>query len=150
MNGIAYFRRKRRMTMEELAKRSGVNKMTICNYEKKKTLIQSSTMKLLALADALDVTLDALVEPYDPASLDVGDHYTKPSASLLADTPLARYRKQKNLTMQQLADLLGVRKQYVSNILMEPEIPEKTLAKLCALEGLTPVEFLCKYGKEAA
>ena len=150
MNGIAYFRRKRRMTMDELAKRSGVSQMTICNYEKKQTLIQSSTTKLLALADALDVTLDALVEAYDPASLDVGDHYTKPSASLHADTTRARYRKQKNLTMQQLADMLGVRKQYVSTILMEPEIPEKTLAKLCALEGLTPAEFLGKYGKEAA
>ena len=52
--------------------------------------------------------------------------------------------------MQQLADMLGVRKQYVSTILMEPEIPEKTLAKLCALEGLTPAEFLGKYGEEAA
>lgn len=137
------------MTLAELAERSGVRKMTICNYEKMQALAKVHTMKLLALADTLDVTLDALVEVYDPASLDVGDHYTKPCSSLSADTPLARYRARKNLTMQQLGDMLGVKKQYVSTILSKPDIPKKTLAKLCALEDLTPAEFLVRYGKEA-
>lgn len=58
---IRDIRKAQRMTQAELAKKSGVSRITICALEKKKDRITTSET-LIRIARALGVSVDQLIE----------------------------------------------------------------------------------------
>jgi transcriptional regulator with XRE-family HTH domain len=60
-NRLAYFRRLKRLTQQELADTTGINRVQISQYET--TSIQPRARILIVLAQALDTTAEELFPP---------------------------------------------------------------------------------------
>lgn len=143
MTGFKYWRRKRRMTMQELARRSGCCAGTIQLLERQATDTTSSTI-VAALAKALDVPMEEFLRIYPDDALADGDHPAWTAGKTA--TPLGRYRVAHNLTYEELAARLGVRSKQHAKILCEMEAPpQKNLRKLAEYEQLTAEELLQQY-----
>lgn len=147
MNGIEYFLRKRRMTALELAKRSGVHKMTISSYVNKTDETDMQVPVLLKISSVLDVPIDDLVKQYDENDLQPGEHSTR-RALITADTILNRFRKAHNLTYEELGAMLsGSTRQNAFNLCKRDGISDTMLQRLCEIEGISATEFLEHYGE---
>lgn len=66
--GIAYFRRLRGMTQEEMASQLGILQQHLCRYEK--TERKCSIPMYRKMADLLEVTIDELLETYPVSALE--------------------------------------------------------------------------------
>lgn len=150
MIGLQFYRMKRHLSFKALVARSGVSETTIRNYENKTPRDDMQIPTLLSLAEALGVTIEMLVADYDPADLAPGDHHAVRVSSAHADKPLTQYRVQKNYTMQQVGDILGIHRQHVDKLSKLSAIPPKYLQQLCEYEGITPDVFLERYGSEVS
>lgn len=148
MNGIRYFRKKNKLAIYELSKLSHVCKPTIHSLEE---AIQPTTALniYLRLADALGVTLDELLDDYEPSLLKDGDRHTDRRNSKLPRNPIASYRMAENLTLQQLANRMGVTsREWARRICDEDFASRKLLSRLASFENMTESEFLRRYAVE--
>ena len=148
MNGIRYFRKKNKLAIYELSELSHVCKPTIHSLEK---AIQPTTTlsTYLRLADALGVTLDELLDDYDPALLKDGDRHTDRRSTRSPRNPIAVYRMTENLTLQQLAKRMGVTSREWARRICDGELASpKLLRRLAAYENVTETEFLRRYAVE--
>ena len=148
MNGIRYFRKKNKLAIYELSELSHVCKPTIHSLEK---AIQPTTTlsTYLRLADALGVTLDELLDDYDPALLKDGDRHAYIGRQKPPRNPIAVYRREENLSLQQMADRMGVgSREWARRICDKTIASPKLLRRLAAYENVTEAEFLRRYTVE--
>jgi transcriptional regulator with XRE-family HTH domain len=150
MNGIEFYLRKRRMTARELAKRSGVHKMTISSYVNKTDETDMQVPVLLKISAVLDVPIDDLVKQYDENELLPGEHSTR-KTFITGDTILNRFRKAHNLTYEELGVMLSnSTRQNAFNLCRRDGISDTMLQRLCEFEGISAAEFLERYGEGAS
>ena len=148
MNGIRFLRKKNKLAVYELSERSQVSAPTIHSLEQ---AIQPTTALsiYLRLAEALGVTLDELLDDYDPALLKDGDRHAYNGRQKPARNPIAVYRMVENLSLQQLAKRMGVTsREWARRICDEDRASTKLLRRLAAFENLTEAEFLRRYAVE--
>ena len=150
MNGIEFYLRKRKMTAQELAKRSGVHKMTISSYVNKTDETDMQVPVLLKISTVLDVPIDDLVQQYDESSLLPGEHSTR-QTFIAADTIMNRFRKAHNLTYEELGAMLSSStRQNAFNLCKRDGISDTMLQRLCKFDGISEAEFLERYGEGAS
>lgn len=143
MTGCRYWRLKRRMTLQEVAQRSGRSAATILHMERSLSLTTSS-MIVADLARVLGVTMDELMTTYPDDALVEGDHPLRQVA--VEGNLLGRYRVAHNLTYQELAARLGQSsKQHAQIVCNYPQPPQRTLIRLAEHEGITVDEFVRRY-----
>ena len=146
MNGIRFFRQKNKLAIYELSQLAQVSAPTIRALEKK---IQPNTSLTvyLRLSDALAITIDELLDDYDPSLLKAGDrHAYAPAKAKPARNPIAVYRRDENLSLQQLADRLGVTSREWARRVCDNKIARpQHLHLLADFEGVTEDEFLRRY-----
>lgn len=148
MNGIRFLRKKNKLAVYELSERSQVSVATIHSLERG---IQPTTALTiyLRLADALGVTLDELLDDYDPALLKDSDRHAYNGRPKPLRNPIAVYRRDENLSLQQLAKRMGVgTREWARRICGSTEAPPKLLGRLAAFENVTEEEFLHRYAVE--
>ena len=147
MNGIEFYLRKRRMTARELAKRSGVHKMTISAYVNKTDETDMQVSVLLKFSNVLNVPIDDLVKQYDENELLPGEHSTR-QTFIIGDTIMNRFRKAHNLTYEELGAMLsGSTRQNAFNLCKREGISDAMMQRLCKFEGISEGEFLERYGE---
>lgn len=146
MNGIRFYRQKNRLAICELSQLAQVSAPVIRALEKK---IQPNTALsiYLRLSDALGVTIDELLDDCDPALLKDGDrHAYATSKAKPACNAIAVYRRDENLSLQQLADRLGVTsREWARRVCDSKSIRPQHLQLLAKYEGVTEDEFLLRY-----
>lgn len=151
MNGVKFFRLKHKLSRPELFERSGVQVQRILHYENDLPIDKMDVATLCKLASALDTTLSSLIQEYDDALLSPGDRYQRPSKSLNGQNTIARYRRMENLSLEQLAERMGVQSREHARQLCNAEtVREQYVAALCAFEGISLPAFLTRYGEEVA
>ena len=149
MIGVEFYRRKARMTRQELADKAGIPLSCVCSLEN--NLRRTSRFDLyLAVSDALGVPVDALLGDYDEALLLPGDHrvakikdHNKPVANCIAE-----YRRIENLSLDQLGGLLGVTRQMAHKLCKRTQPQDKAVSLLAAHEGISPEDFMVRYAPE--
>lgn len=146
MIGLEFFRRKRRMTRRALADRAGVTVDTIRNYTTKGISDSVSVDMLLALAGALEITLDELLGEYDGRNLTTMD---RPVYSSVIDSPkniVNTYRIDNNLRFEELAARLGLGDRESARSACRRETArEEHILRLCRYEGMDYHEFVDRY-----
>lgn len=145
MNGIGFYRRKKRLALYELSEMSHVYKGTIHRLEEE--LNPKTTLSIyLRLADALGVTLDELLKDYDPSLLRAGDRHAYAGGPKPPHNPIAVYRSDENLSLQQLAWRLGVTsREWARRVCNEDTVSPLHLGRLAAYEGISEAEFRQRY-----
>ena len=148
MNGIRFYRKKNKLAIYELSELSHVCKPTIHSLEEAINPTTALTI-YLRLADALGVTLDELLDDYDPALLKDGDRHAYCGSAKHPRNPIAVYRREENLSFQQLATRMGVTsREWARRVCEEDTASPKLLRRLAAFENLTEAEFLRRYAVE--
>jgi transcriptional regulator with XRE-family HTH domain len=149
MIGVEFYRRKARMTRQELADKAGIPLSCVGSLEN--NLRRTSRFDLyLAVSDALGVPVDALLGDYDEALLLPGDHrvaksnnHDKPAANCIAE-----YRRVENLSLDQLGRLLGVTRQMAHKLCKRTQPQDKAVNLLAAHEGISTEVFQIRYAPE--
>ena len=145
MNGLAFYRHKRQYTREKLAALSGITKDTIQKYEKGISRT-ASIEALLALATALEVTLDALIADYDDAELTTVDRSVRSSKVVSPTNVIYRYKVAKNLRYEELAGILGLAaRESARYVCMRKEARRTHVLRLSQYEHMSVDEFLLQY-----
>lgn len=148
MNGVAFYRRKRQYSREKLAELAGICKDTIRNYELRGITDFSEVESLLALAKALDVSLDELVAEHDERELSTVDRTVRPSNIDSPRNCVSNYRRAKNLRYQELADLLGLAsREGARHACRRSTARSKHVARLAQYEGISTAEFMVRYAR---
>ena len=146
MTGIEYFRLKRRMSVKALTAAAHLGATTVTYYEHLRPE-QMQVPVLLKISRALDVPIDDLIKEYDERLLEPGDHHTHTrNISLGKTTPLANYRRAKNLTVAQLAGIAGCSKQNISRACIEGGHRNKLVRRICEYENIDRETFDRLYG----
>lgn len=146
INGVEYYRRKRRLTKLDLAKKAGVSQSCIEDYESRQALDRCGMEKILRLADALDVTVDQLLEDHDRKELTLLDRSFRDSGMHNPKNPLAIYRKVHNLTLDELSERLGGLTRWgTSKICRVENPPVWHIRALAQWEDMSVEEFLDTY-----
>lgn len=146
INGIEYYRRKRRMTRADLEAVSGVSISCILEYESMDSLDKCRMEKILRLADALEVTVDQLLEDHDRKELTLLDRSFRDSGMHNPKNPLAIYRKVHNLTLDELSERLGGLTRWgTSKICRVENPPVWHIRALAQWEDMSVEEFLDTY-----
>lgn len=145
MNGIGFYRRKKRLALYELSEMSHVYKGTIHRLEEE--LNPKTALSIyLRLAEALGVTLDELLKEYDPSLLQAGDRHAYAGGPRTLRNPIAVYRSVENLSLQQLARRLGVTsREWARQVCNEDSVSPLHLGRLAAFEGISEAEFRVRY-----
>lgn len=146
MTGFRYWRRKRRMTLQELAQASGCTTAFLITQERKVNPSASSAL-VAAVAGALGVTMDELFQEYPEETLVGGDHAaTRSRTQGQALNVIGQYRLAHNLTYLELATRLGqASRQAARSLCISPHPSPRFLERLAGLEDLKVEEFLCRY-----
>lgn len=147
MNGLTYWRCKKRMTRQALATAAKLNHYTLSLIEKKGFSDATRASTLVSLAEVLGVTVDQLIDQYDGRDLEEGDRGTYSCNSDNSDNPISVYRREKNLSFKLLAPRLHVTTVEAARQACKRSKPSKKhLKRLSDYEGITIKEFEQKYG----
>ena len=143
ITGLEFYRCKRRMQKVDLHKAAGVSLSSITVLEALPTLDKCRMELILRLADALEVTVDQILEIHDRKELTPLDRSFQVSTDYCARNPVAIYRQAKNLTLRELGKLLGgLTKWGTSKVCRTAKPPCWHIRTLASLEGMTEEEFL--------
>lgn len=146
MTGLEFYRHKRQLTQESLAFASGVNKDTIKWFERRGPRDGMEVRVLIALADALGTTVDALVAEHDSSELTTIDRSTRESKICSPRNAVDNYRVMKNLRYQELADLLGLAaRESARTVCKRTTARDLYIRMLANYEGLTEDAFRAIY-----
>lgn len=147
MTGVSYWRMKRHLSKKELAEKAGVSFTFISKLEKRYAP-ESAFVLYIWLADALNVTVDGLLEEYNEAELSLGDHgtYRKTEGKHKVVNCIAEYRKEENLTYQELSSILGIASRERARQICNALSPSKKHMKVLAeRENLSVADFIARY-----
>ena len=147
MTGIWVERRRKGLSAAKLAAMVGVTPASIRKWERE-IPPRLSAQHLIALADALDVLIDDLVKTYNDV-LTPNEDRVPYECKVPPGNCIEIYRRRKMLSYRQLADRMGVStKQGASQICRAKKPSPKYLARLAALEGVSPTKFEVLYAIE--
>lgn len=150
MTGLSYWRKKRHYSKKVLSEKAGVSIVFIAKLEQGFSP-ETSFILYIRLANALNVTVDQLLEEYDDAELGMGDHgtYRKTEEKHCSANCIAEYRREENLTYQELSLILGISsREGARRICNAPCSSKKHLKTLAAREKLSVAEFMVRYEPE--
>lgn len=148
MIGLEYYRRKRQMTRGVLAARAGVTVDTIRTYVDRGITDYVPVEKLLALADALEISLDELVAEHDDTELTSEDRPVRSSKIVSPQNVINNYRIRHNLRFAELAVILGLGDRESARTACRRETAREVhILRLCQYEHLDPDLFIMQYGK---
>ena len=146
MTGVEYYRRKCGLTRPALSAKSGLCVATLMNYEQRGIPDHTPVSPLLNLADALGITLDALLANYEGGDLTTQDRAKRSSSIRSPRNAVSNYRIAHNLRYQELADRLGVGSREAARVICKRETARKKhILALCCYEQVTPEIFLARY-----
>lgn len=146
ITGVEYWRCKRQVRKTDLEAILGGSN-TLRNWSKPDSLMKATnTKKLLQVAALLDVTADQLFEVHSVAELADGDRPQYPSKYVDPGNSLSNYRIRNGLSFQQLADRMGVSRQYAQESCQNSCAPKAAIKRICVYENMAPEEFLDAYG----
>ena len=141
INGMLYWRKKRRLTAAELAEQAGLSCATILGLEHEIRLSTSLTV-YKSVADALGVTVEMLLKDYDSCELKDGENRRKKTRREFGNSAVAVYCEKHNLTYSQLADRLGLTSRERARQLCQGETASvKHIKTLAEYEDLTIEDF---------
>lgn len=113
INKLKFYRLKAHMTQEELAKASGISVCTIKRFENNKSTLDINTCK--KIAEPLNIDADLLYDDYLKFITSEYSGFIK------------SYRKNTNITQQQLADMLNTSKKTISCWERKVQYPSKQM-----------------------
>ena len=146
MTGVEYYRRKCGLTRPALSAKSGLCVATLMNYEQRGIPDHTPVSPLLNLADALGITLDALLASYEGSDLTTQDRAKRSSSIRSPRNAVSNYRIVHNLRYQELADRLGVGSREAARVICKRETARtKYILALCRYEQISPETFLAHY-----
>lgn len=146
MTGVEYYRRKCGLTRPALSAKSGLCVATLMNYEQRGIPDHTPVSPLLNLADALGITLDALLASYEGSDLTTQDRAKRSSSIRSPRNAVSNYRIVHNLRYQELADRLGVSSREAARVICKRETAgKKHILALCCYEQVSPEDFLAHY-----
>ena len=148
MNGVQYWRLKKHMSINALAKAANCCSETIRRLEQ--TLSQAPSNRLVRVADALGVTVDDLAAEYSEEHITLGDHpapkYTMDESRL---NPVGRFCRAHNISLPQYAAMTGKRsKQAALRVWTKQKLKPEEILPLAQMEGISPEELLLRYAKK--
>ena len=150
MNGIRYYRLKKRMSKKDLAKKSGICPMTISKLEKAEE-IRASCLRLYDIACALGVTMDELLMDYPDELITPSDRKAYPQHTGRATNCVSNYRLAHNLSHEELGRRLGNRTRALSQVACKQEEGKpKHIQALAVWEGVSMEEFCRQYATPEA
>lgn len=138
VSGFRIHRLRQNLTIQKTAEQSGLSVYAVRACEDG-NVGGMSIEKVLALADALDITIDEGCRFYawQITKRRVHEKHTH--------GPLERYMDEKGLSAEGLADMLGVSVQTVSVQRRKPIPNTKYIEFLAKEEGVSVSEFLTRY-----
>ena len=147
MNGIKYFRLMCGMKATTLAEKTGLSIGTIKNMEKANIPNGISASNYCKVADVLQATIDDLIKDgYPESGGEVPVRAPYPSRTGNKQNIFFIYRREKNMSCQQLANCLGLKTRERARQLCTHETPmDKHTETLAKLEGLSIKDFKKKY-----
>ena len=147
MNGIKYFRLISGMKIDTLAKKTGLSTGTIKNLEKADKPSGISAASYLKVSNALQVSPDKLIKSgYPDSGSMVPKRAPYPAQTGNAINHIFIYRREKNISCQQLADILGLTSRERARQLCSTEVPSKKhLETLAKHENISIEKFKRKY-----
>lgn len=109
MQALKYYRKKSQLTAKALAREVGVKNHVVINYETGKVVPDEWEVKYaLKFANYFNVTIEEICGYKKDSGITDGDHAPIRGATGGAHNCVAGYRWAKNLTLDELAKLLGV------------------------------------------
>ena len=145
ITGVEFHRLKRRLSVFELARQSGIPPKTIHKMENGLSLTMSAR-SYIEVSKALGVTVDELIQDYDESMLSDGDRPRCWQAVKPPVNTIANYRLAENLSLQQLGNMLGVTREGARRICMRDSVSDKHIARLAEATGMTTRKFVSYYG----
>ena len=146
MYGVEYYRKMQNMTVAQLAEQTGVGaslitKMARCPYE-------VTARTALRVADALNITLDQLVEErFDRDSVSLPKKAGAKSNTANPENILEKYRQEKGISFHELALRIGnTTREAGRKACARDKALGKHIRVVAANEGLTVEEFLIRFG----
>ena len=152
ITGINYWRRRRGLSVQALAKMTGIHVSKIRDLEQGRAKHQPSLNDYNRLAKALGVTIDDLIETHRESELEGrGNFSSYNSRTDDLNNCVAVYRRQKGLTYVQLAARWGAASLECGRKACSRAKPSpKHVKALAKYEGITEEEFCRKYSGMAA
>ena len=145
MNGMQFYRKKRRITRKQVACLTNICESTIKKMEEA-TEHTMPCSYYISMSDVLGVPVEELIAEYPESLLLPGDHYVRDEASSHPENVIANYKKAHNLNFKQLANLLGLASRECARVVCKAAVakPEhvSTLAASC---GISDKEFRRRY-----
>ena len=147
MNGIKYFRLISGMKITLLAEKTGLSTGTIKNLEKADKPSGISAASYLKVSNALQVSADELIKSgYPDSGRTVPKRAPYPTRTGNAINHIFIYRREKNMSCQLLADILGLTSRERARQLCSTEVSaEKHLETLAKSENISIEKFKRKY-----
>ena len=145
ITGLEFYRRRQHWSKFELGRQSGIHRDSIAFFEARESLERCRMDKILALADALGVTVDQILEIHTREELGPKDKNFRPSEKHHPENILAIYRKANNYTLSEFGEVLGITQWGASKLCRPPVAKEKYVRKLADMEGMTLEEFYDNY-----
>ncbi len=148
MNGIAYFIRKRRRRVADVAELLGISEIS-CRfylYYSPERVLTIQVRRIQKIAKILDVSIDDLLKSYDPAKLEAGDRAPVRSRTKRPEQNCVdRYRREKNITLEMLGKMMGVSRQAADKNCRRKTALERWVCALAEMEGIDAAEFHRRY-----
>ena len=146
ISGIEFLRRKARMTQSEVAAGAGISVALLGKLSVPYPKMTTSLAIYMRIADVFHVAVDDLLELHDEQELDLGDRVTYRSRTENLENCVAVYRREKNLSLEQLGQLLGGKTKECARLgCASAEPKKKHIRILAAHEGITPEAFCRLY-----
>lgn len=112
---IRLYREKLNLTHKQLADKLGISETTIFDWENEKSPITAE--QLLSICIVLDVTVRQMFDIVEPQVIGVAELMSRELKSYIVTLLfeyIKKYQKQKNITMEQFADLCNVSANYLT------------------------------------
>lgn len=147
MNGIKYFRLMSGMKIAVLAEKTGLSMGTIKNMEKADKPSGISAASYLKVSNALQVSPDELIKsgyPDSERTLPKRAPYPTQTGNVL--NHIFIYRREKNMSCQQISDILGLTSRERTRQLCSTKVSaKKHLETLAKYENISVGKFKRKY-----
>ena len=145
MTGVRYWRLRRRMSKKDLAAKSGISN-TFIGVAEKTISPTTSLWCYIRLARVLDVTVSDICREYSVDQLRGCDRVPSKRTTCQAPTNcLDRYRKEANLSFDQLGKLLGVSRQFAHAICRKEIVSDQYVVRLAESLGMSTEEIRTQF-----
>lgn len=149
MNGLIFYRRKAKLTRDELSALANVSTGTIMRYEEEGWNGQGNGNTYLRIADVLGTTIDELLRDDLPNLGGTEPRYAQRSKTENPNNCLTVYRMKHRLTFDQLGQRIGgVTRERARQVCSSATPSDIHILAASNYEGMSEDEFVMKYAPE--